>query len=180
MAETRPPNPHNKPVVGQSVKEDGSVSFDQADDHGRKKTAIHAKLGTRILVWPLNGSKAALTASAVAGKSIGLETADREGKTHWVLECLLTNRGAGITRVDVDVQVSFDGGTTWITLQTESISSGAITLSDAVFRKAVAAAANWICDFETAGAPRFRVRAHAGAGGPAGSEFAVYATPSSL
>lgn len=52
-----------------------------------------------------------------------------------------------VTRVDVYLESSNDGGTTWFRPQSKSISSGAAVLSDLTYRKTVAAADQWLINF---------------------------------
>jgi hypothetical protein len=52
-----------------------------------------------------------------------------------------------VTRVDIYLEHSNDGGTTWIRPQSAAIAGGAATLSDLVYRKTVAAADQWGINF---------------------------------
>lgn len=52
-----------------------------------------------------------------------------------------------VTRVDVYLESSNDGGTTWFRPQSNAISGGAATMSDLVYRKTVSAADQWLINF---------------------------------
>lgn len=111
----------------------------------------------------------------LSAADLGLSLADLDAeKTSVTLPCQGANmlsmsvkytRGASgaATTVSVEVDESMDGGTTWNIIQAGAVSSGVITLTDAIYRKAVTASYNWPIHVQV-GMPLLRIRVTSASG----------------
>lgn len=117
--------------------------------------------GALTNAWHNAGAAAALTNALVQSPTAAV--IDTGGRTSVTAECNLSVKGA-IATVYVVAQVSLDGGTTWVPVQTEAVNdpvAGDVTLTDARFRKPVIAAQLWTISFRVDGCTHYRIGAYA-------------------
>lgn len=121
-------------------------------------------------------SAAALTASFVASDIFPSRMVNK-----FDLQLLLTARDA-ITRLDFQVQFSNVGkpdesdDDDWNTVQSESDSTGTITMADSTWQKTIAAVGAWGFTFNARGL-WMRVKVKAGAGTPTASSASMTVIP---
>lgn len=154
----------NGNIVPIGVGEDGHLLVDILATIADAVSAEPTRTATVEDAFHAASAAKVLTGAWVNGDSIATSAAAGSNKTHYVAECTLANQ-QNCTRVDVGVDVSIDGGTTWVSVQTEDVASdGSITLAAANWQKTVSGDDTWAFSFNVKSATHFRVRAMVGVG----------------
>jgi len=179
--------PKPPPRLDCGVDPDGNVIPKAVDENGH--TIVDIEVADEVAIQQANdgaadtnvwhdgaGGAAVLAAAYAYGDNIAIGN-----KANWTLKCNLSNAGAGVTRVDIIVEVASSAAGTFYPIQVQTVAgTGVITLTDASWRRTVASADQWAFDIDVKGNAIFRVGARAGAGAPAGSAFLITAQPAGV
>ena len=189
MAEVTPTNPTAPKRLVTGIKPDGAEAPIQLNADGKQMVDIVSTVADDVSIqatvddaadtniWGDGaGAAAALTAVNAYGTVIATG-----GKSNWTLKCNLSNDGAGITQVELIVEVANAATGTFFPIQVQTVGGdGEIVLTDAIWHRTVAAADRFAFDVDIKGNAVFRVGARASVGAPAGSAFLITAQPAGV